>query len=112
MSVRVRIQKWGSNLAVCIPGALAEQMGFGFGLEAEMSVEDGALVLRPRPPAEYSLEQLVAQMSGENLQHEASGQEPSGQEPGGQEPGGEGAGGQQPGPQQPGGQEPPAEESW
>jgi antitoxin MazE len=68
--MRARVQKWGNSLALRIPKALAELAGLAEGKEVDLAVEDGRLVVRPRRQPRYTLEELVAQITDENLHGE------------------------------------------
>jgi antitoxin MazE len=67
--VRTQIGKWGNSLAVRLPGTYAKDLGLSEGMDLEVSVVSGGLLLRP-PKREYSLEDLVAQITPENLHEE------------------------------------------
>jgi antitoxin MazE len=67
--VRAQIGKWGNSLAVRLPGTYAKDLGLTEGMDVEVSVVSGGLLLRPHK-REYSLEDLVAQITPENLHEE------------------------------------------
>jgi antitoxin MazE len=67
--VQTQIGKWGNSLAVRLPGAYAKDLGLREGMELEISLVNGGLLLRPAPK-EYSLEELVAGITPENLHEE------------------------------------------
>jgi antitoxin MazE len=71
MEVRMQTQigKWGNSLAVRIPGVYAKDLGLSEGMDLEVSVSGGGLLLCPHKK-EYSLEELVAQITPENLHEE------------------------------------------
>ncbi len=62
----VKVQKWGSSLAVRIPKALAEEAGLEVGIEVELRAEDGRLHVVHQHKPHYTLEELVAQITPEN----------------------------------------------
>lgn len=68
--MKVRIQKWGNSLAVRIPKALAEQTSIEMDSAADMSVERDRLVIRPVRKREYSLRELVSEISEKNIHDE------------------------------------------
>ncbi len=74
-----RISKWGNSLAVRIPRAFAAELGIQEGVEVEMSVEDGRLVIAPARP-EYGLEELSAGITPENRHDETDWGRPTGGE--------------------------------
>jgi len=61
--------RWGNSLALRVPSAFAKEVGATEGKRAEMTVEDGALVVkvveRPRKRRRYSLEQLLVGLEPE-----------------------------------------------
>lgn len=50
-----------------IPRGLAEEVGLGAGSEVSLTVKDGELVVKPSVPARLSLDDLLAEVSEENL---------------------------------------------
>jgi antitoxin MazE len=76
---QMRVTRWGNSLAVRIPKALAEQTRIEEGSEVELSVSEGALVIRPRGPS-FSLEELLARVTPENRHDEVDWGEPQGNE--------------------------------
>jgi antitoxin MazE len=67
VAVQTRVQKWGNSLGVRIPRGLAEEVGLGAGTEVSLSAKDGELVVKPSIPARLSLDDLLADVSEENL---------------------------------------------
>ena len=67
VAVQTRVQKWGNSLGVRIPRGLAEEVGLGAGSEVSLSAKDGELVVKPSVPARLSLDDLLAEVSEENL---------------------------------------------
>jgi antitoxin MazE len=65
--VQTRVQKWGNSLGVRIPRGLAEEVGLGAGSQVNLSAKDGELVVKPSVPARLSLDDLLADVSEENL---------------------------------------------
>ena len=59
------VQQWGNSLAVRIPRAFADELGLDADSPVELVVEGGRLVVAPAP--RWSLENLVAQITDENL---------------------------------------------
>ena len=70
----VEFCKWGNSLAVRIPKTVAEALKVGVGKQAELAIENGALVLRPimRPKRKptYTLDELLRGMTRENVPQE------------------------------------------
>jgi antitoxin MazE len=57
----VEFQKWGNSLALRVPSAFAKQIGAAEGKKADMSVENGALVIKPvaKRKRKHTLEDLL-----------------------------------------------------
>jgi antitoxin MazE len=64
--MRVRVQKWGNSLALRIPKSFATETSLDSGAEVDLSLEDGRLVITPLQTPEYSLADLLAQITPEN----------------------------------------------
>ncbi|MBP8950498.1 MAG: AbrB/MazE/SpoVT family DNA-binding domain-containing protein [Candidatus Promineofilum sp.] len=75
-----KVQKWGNSVALRIPKAFVEEMRMTVDTAVEMSIEDGKLVISPVERVEYSLEELLAQITPENLHAEVDWGAPVGQE--------------------------------
>ena len=65
--MKTRVQKWGNSLAVRIPKSFAEGMGIGNNAPVEMSLEEGALVIKPDRGLAWSLDALLAEVTDENV---------------------------------------------
>ena len=82
--MKIEFAKWGNSLAVRIPAALAQEVGAREGKPAEITVENGALVLkplaRPKKRRRYTLEELLKGMTSENLHPETDWGPPRGKE--------------------------------
>jgi antitoxin MazE len=80
----VEFCKWGNSLAVRIPKAVADALKVSDGKRAEISVENGILVLRPivKPPRKprYTLDELLSGMTKENVPQEVDWGPPRGNE--------------------------------
>jgi antitoxin MazE len=62
-----RVQKWGNSLGVRIPLSLALKAGLKEGVPVDLQADDNALVIRRK---QYTLEQLLAQVSPDNVHRE------------------------------------------
>ncbi len=67
--MNTQVGKWGNSLAVRIPGTYAKELNLQEGMEVEMTRVNGGLLLRPRRP-KYTLEQLLEQITPENIHGE------------------------------------------
>ncbi len=77
--MHTQVGKWGNSLAVRIPGAYAKDLGLQEGMELQVTVVDGGLLLRPEKK-EFSLEELVEGITPENLHRETDWGSPRGRE--------------------------------
>ncbi|WP_282942461.1 AbrB/MazE/SpoVT family DNA-binding domain-containing protein [Paenibacillus sp. RC67] len=72
-----QVQKWGNSLGIRIPKSLALKVGIEEGSEVDLDVEDGHLIIKPKTA---TLDELLAQVTPENLHKEVSTGEPKGRE--------------------------------
>lgn len=68
--MQTQIKKWGNSLALRIPKLLAEQLDIKTDTEVEIVVEDGQMVIKPLPEPTLTLEEMLAQITDENLHEE------------------------------------------
>ena len=74
-----RISKWGNSLAIRIPKAFIEDAGLEDGVEVDIAMEGGRIVLTP-VGREYTLDELVEKITPQNLPRETDWGEPTGAE--------------------------------
>ena len=67
--MQTQVRKWGDSLAVRIPEPYAEGLHLEEGMELEVSLVDGGLLLRPHRK-EYTLEELLERITPENVHGE------------------------------------------
>jgi antitoxin MazE len=77
--MKTRVDRWGDELAVRIPGDFARGLNLREGTELEVSLVDGGMLLRPRR-RRYTLEELVERITPENLHGETDWGPPVGRE--------------------------------
>jgi antitoxin MazE len=65
--MRTRVQKWGNSLAVRIPKVLAREAALEQDAEVELRVESGRLVLIRVTTPDFSLDELLARVTPENI---------------------------------------------
>jgi len=75
-----KVQKWGNSLAVRIPKAFAEELGLDNNAVVEMALVEGKLVVQPAAPRLWTLEDLLAQVTPENIHEEIESGESVGRE--------------------------------
>jgi antitoxin MazE len=67
--MQARIQKWGNSLAVRIPKPFALEVGLEQNSLVAVSIQEGKLLLEPIKPS-YSLKELLAKVTTDNVHHE------------------------------------------
>ena len=70
--MRSRIQKWGNSLALRIPKSFATEGGLQRETPVEVSLVDRKLVITPVAKPRFTLKQLLAKVTKENLHHEVN----------------------------------------
>jgi len=68
--VKTRIQKWGNSLALRIPKSFASEVGLECNAPVEISLVDGNLVVKPDVQPVPSLDELLAQVTEDNMHRE------------------------------------------
>jgi len=66
-----RVQKWGNSLGLRIPKSFAAEAKVGEGSPVELSIEKGALVVRPLR-RRYALGELLTRVTKSNIHGELS----------------------------------------
>jgi len=66
----VPLKKWGNSLALRIPKDIATTLAIEYNSNMELSVVDGALILKPQKSSR--LENLVSKINSSNLHNEIS----------------------------------------
>jgi antitoxin MazE len=67
------VKKWGNSLALRIPAHIAKQLNLQENTEVECAVAEGILMVRPSASqALYTLEQLLDQVTMDNLHQETA----------------------------------------
>jgi antitoxin MazE len=64
------VAKWGNSLAIRIPQNLAKEIHLAEGSEIDLDIVDGSLVVKPRIRKRYSLDELVNDITLDNLHSE------------------------------------------
>jgi antitoxin MazE len=78
--MQVQVQRWGNSLALRIPKPFAAETHIRQGAVVDLAVEQGRLVMTPVREAAYSLEELLAGITEENLHGETDWGAPVGNE--------------------------------
>ena len=75
--MKARVQKWGNSLALRIPKTFASEVGLDPNSPVEMSLRDGKLIVVPVDKPKFTLKELLAKVTEENLHDEVdTGQQP------------------------------------
>ena len=78
--MKTKVQKWGNSLALRIPKSFATETLLEVDTEVDLSLVKGKLVITPIVDKEYSLEELLAGITEENLHSEVDTGNPIGNE--------------------------------
>lgn len=70
--MQVQIQKWGDNLAICIPKSIAKKIKVEQGSYIDLTTIEGKLIAKPSDEKEYSLEQLLSGITEQNCHAEVN----------------------------------------
>ncbi|MGB8957766.1 MAG: AbrB/MazE/SpoVT family DNA-binding domain-containing protein [Candidatus Aminicenantales bacterium] len=65
--MKTHVQKWGNSLAVRIPKSFADDLDLENNSSVEMSLEEGAVVIKPDRDKDFDLEALLAGVTDENI---------------------------------------------
>jgi antitoxin MazE len=69
MAATTQIAKWGNSLGLRLPKSVAREVHVDEGDTVEVSVDNGAIVIRPSRPR-YSLDELVGRITTRNRHRE------------------------------------------
>jgi antitoxin MazE len=78
--MKTRVQKWGNSLALRIPKSVADEIGLKKETPVEVSMKDGNIVIAPVTRPKPTLEELLADVTEDNLHGEADYGPPAGNE--------------------------------
>ena len=65
--MKTRVQKWGNSLAVRIPKSFAEGLDLESNRPVEMSLEEGAIVIKPDKDRAWDLDSLLDAVTDDNV---------------------------------------------
>jgi antitoxin MazE len=78
--MRVQIHKWGNSLALRIPKLFASESHIDQGSTVDLTLIEGKLIITPIANKEYTLDELLAGVTKQNLHQEISTGQPVGKE--------------------------------
>ena len=79
MGTTTQVSKWGNSLGLRLPKSVALEAHVDDGDMVDVSVKNGAIVIRPSRPA-YSLEELCSRITPRNRHDESDWGAPLGRE--------------------------------
>ena len=68
--MELRVQRWGNSLAVRIPKSFALEAGLGDNTRVALSLKNGKLIIEPMPVSSFTLDNLLAGVTDENVHTE------------------------------------------
>ena len=78
--MKARIQKWGNSLALRIPKSFAAHSNIEQGSVVDLSLDNGKMIVEAAKEQEYSLDELLAGVTKNNLHTEVDFGAPVGKE--------------------------------
>jgi len=78
--MKTTVQKWGNSHAVRIPLPFVKEAGLSYGAAVDLSVEEGKLVIAPTSVPTLKLEDLLREVTPENVHAEVETGPPVGRE--------------------------------
>lgn len=79
MPTTTQVSKWGNSLGLRLPKSIAREARLDEGDTVDVSVDNGAIVIRPSRPR-YSLHELVGRITPRNRHQESDWGKPAGHE--------------------------------
>ena len=70
--MKASLGRWGGSLALRIPESLAERIGLGPGSPVELSLRDAQLIVAPLRQPPLRLDDLLRDVTADNLHGETS----------------------------------------
>jgi antitoxin MazE len=79
MTITTQVSKWGNSLGLRLPKSVAQEAQLDDGDTVAVSVDNGAIVIRPARPR-YTLAELVGRITARNRHDERDWGSPRGHE--------------------------------
>jgi antitoxin MazE len=70
--MRSRVQKWGNSLALRLPKSFAIEAGLEKETPVDVTLRKGSIIVTPVADRKYTLAELLAEMTPENVHEEVS----------------------------------------
>jgi antitoxin MazE len=71
MATTTQLSKWGNSLGLRLPKSIAREVQLDAGDTVQVSVDNGAIVIRPSRPR-YTLDELVRRITSKNRHDESA----------------------------------------
>jgi antitoxin MazE len=68
--MKTRVQKWGNSLALRIPKSFADEVGLKKEVPVDISLDNGKIVITPAAKLKLSLDELLEQVTEDNIHGE------------------------------------------
>lgn len=78
--MQTKVQMWGNSLALRIPKSFAVEIGLENDTAVDLTLVEGNLMMKPLRPSQFSLDELLAGITEQNLHGEIDSGEPVGKE--------------------------------
>lgn len=78
--MQTKVQMWGNSLALRIPKFFAVEIGLENEAAVDLSLVEGVLMVKPVRPSRFTLDELLAGITEQNLHGEIDSGEPVGKE--------------------------------
>ena len=78
--MRTKVQKWGNSLAIRVPRPFAEELGLRQDSDVDLLLAQHELVIKPVAVPRYTLRDLLASVTDDNLHDEVESGGPVGSE--------------------------------
>jgi antitoxin MazE len=65
--MKTHVQRWGNSLGLRIPKSFAEGLRLRDGSPVEISLEEGAVIIKPDLDRSFDLDSLLSKITAENI---------------------------------------------
>jgi len=78
--MEAKVKKWGNSLGLRIPKSFSAQTGIIDGSNVDIQLEGNKITIVPLNKSEYTLDELLSQVTEENIHYEINSDGPVGNE--------------------------------
>lgn len=68
--METKIQKWGNSLALRLPKSFVKEAQIAYGSSVDLYMDEGKIVIAPLPKPTYRLEDMLEEVTEDNLHSE------------------------------------------